>query len=346
MNSHYMLFLLAVAMLTIFSCDKDIEVTRNHELPIVFLDAEKDDLFSDSTGIYVVGIGTGENWQGMKANYFAGRKIEASFQYVIDGEITVDQRVDLKVSGGGSRKLAQKSFNVYAEKKYGKGRFFFPFFKNRKYHEFSSLRLRVSGQDWHKTHFRDALMHELVEDMNVYNQAYQPVVLYLNKSYWGIYNLREKFNKTYIRNKQELDKSTQFDIIERRWNVEEGDSMSYMNMIRFLEGSSLSEAVNYDSVKTMIDIAHHIDYVSAQIYFGNTDWPGNNIKFWRAKESGAKWSWFMPLAWRSATNAGPYFLLIGYWSQSKYISALVGQRLLKSKTLIQLYRYFTPLKLE
>ena len=293
MNVFISHLLLAAAIFCFFSCSPTTAPEEKHTLPVVFLDADKEELFSDSIGIYVKGIGRAANWQGMKANYFEGRKIQARFRYADNGDVVLDQGVKIKVSGGGSRKLAQKSFNIYGSKKLGKKYFDYPFFNNREYHKFSALRLRVSGQDWVKTHMRDALMHTITEDIDVYNQAYQPVVLYLNGRYWGIYNLREKFNKTYIRNKQSVDKSVNFDILERRWKISEGDSSEYMNMIRYIEGHSLAKDMHYDSITSMIDIPHYIDYVCAQIYFGNTDWPGNNIKFWKAKSEGAKWSWFM-----------------------------------------------------
>ena len=38
-------------------------------------------------------------------------------------------------------------------------------------------------------------MHNLVISTNIDIQAYQPAVMYLNGKYWGIYNIREKFNK-------------------------------------------------------------------------------------------------------------------------------------------------------
>ncbi len=285
--------LLIIILFTLVNCNKEIKDRDQHSLPVVYLNASDTELFSDSIGIYVEGIGNAVNWQGMAANYFSGDKITAQFRYFEKGEFVVNKTVDIKVSGGGSRKLPQKSFNIYSEEKYGEKYFFYPFFKNRAYQKFSALRLRNSGQDWEKTHMRDALMHTLIEDLNVYNQAYQPVVLYLNDKYWGIYNLREKFNKTYIRNKQGLSEQSTFDIIERRWNVEEGDSTKYMEMIRFLESNSLESSTSYQEIEKLIDIPHYIDYVCAQIYFGNTDWPGNNIKFWKSREDKAKWSWFI-----------------------------------------------------
>jgi len=196
----YMKLLTQVCLLfltvLLFSCTKEKLV---HHLPVVKITANDADLFSDSTGIYVVGIGTGVNWQGERANYFEGRTIPIDFEFQENGISKIRQSVGLKVSGGGSRKLPQKSFNIYAKSKYGQNRLHYSFFKDLPYSKYKALRLRVSGQDWKKTHFRDALMHEIVRDLDIDLQAYQPVVVYLNNQYWGIYNLREKFNLSYLR---------------------------------------------------------------------------------------------------------------------------------------------------
>ena len=279
-------------ILFLLSCNKQ-QSADYHALPIVQLNANHADLFSDSTGIYVVGIGTASNWQGEKANYFEGRKIEARFRYYEGNDLKVDQQIDMKVSGGGSRKQAQKSFNLYADKKYQSNRFRYPFFKDLSIDEFSSLRLRVSGQDWDKTHFRDALMHRLVVGTDIDVQAYQPVVVYLNDEYWGIYNLREKFNKTYLREHYNYDDDVKFDMLEQENNESKGTRDEYVELQQYIADHDLSDDAFFSIVASKIDTANFLDYYCAQIYFANTDWPGNNIKYWKPKLDEAKWRWFM-----------------------------------------------------
>ena len=162
-----------------------------HELPVISVVADSLQLFDDTLGIYSKGIGTAVNWQGQKANYFSRKKITINMAYFIDGKVVLKQDAKMKVSGGGSRKQPQKSFNLSC-----KEGFYFPFFSNLQYEYYKSLRLRVSGQDWRETLLRDALMHTLVSNTQIDVQAYQPAVMYLNEKYWGIYNIREKFNIT------------------------------------------------------------------------------------------------------------------------------------------------------
>jgi len=47
----------------------------------------------------------------------------------------------------------------------------------------------------------------------------------------------------------------------------------------------------YKYVSDRVDVDNFALYYIAQIYFNNTDWPGNNIKFW--KSDGGKWRWIL-----------------------------------------------------
>ena len=169
------------SLCSLYSCSNITEQTHlrvaksQHDLPVFSIQANFKDLFDESIGIYVEGIGIGKNWQGQKANYFSNRKINIDLAFYEEGELLLRQKAKMKVSGGGSRKQPQKSFNLSC-----KDGFSYPFFKHLPFYHYKSLRLRVSGQDWRETHIRDGLMHTLVAKTNIDIQAYQPVILYLN----------------------------------------------------------------------------------------------------------------------------------------------------------------------
>ena len=152
--------------------------------------------------------------------------------------------------------------------------------------------MRVSGQDWRSTMLRDALMHSLIEETNIDYQAYQPVVLYLNNKYWGIYNLREKFTKHYLR-QNHLGINDKVDILEKNSQVKSGNDKDYSKLMDFIQSNNLRDSLVYEQLENWIDISNFIDYYCAQIYFANTDWPGNNVKYWRSQTDSSKWRWFL-----------------------------------------------------
>jgi len=273
----------------LWSCSSSVDQIHNkvsdnkHQIPIISIVADSLDLFDDTVGIYYQGIGTAENWQGQRANYYSGKKIAMNMAYFIDGKVALKQDAKMKVSGGGSRKQPQKSFNLSC-----KEGFTFPFFSHLPYEHYKSLRLRVSGQDWRETLLRDALMHNLVLNTEIDVQAYQPVVVYLNEKYWGIYNIREKFNKAYLQKHHNVD---EVDILERNSKLIEGSSDEYLELLAYVQDNDLSRNEHWNWVEERVDLENFIDYYCAQIYFANTDWPANNIKYWKASEG--KWRWFL-----------------------------------------------------
>jgi hypothetical protein len=285
--NHFIGLLLLCVSCTQQNADKihDSVVLNSHDLAVLSIVADSIDLWGDSVGVYVKGVGNSSNWQGQKANYFSGKKIQIDLAYYVDGRQVLRQEAGLKVSGGGSRKQPQKSFNIFSDEQFS-----YPFFKQKQLTDFSHFRLRVSGQDWRETLLRDALMHALVSETAIDAQAYQPVVVYLNGNYWGVYNLREKFNARYLEQNHGVSRC---DILERNGKLRKGDTLHYQQMLRFIEKHDLAVDSHYQQVLAWVDTDNFMDYYCAQIYFANTDWPGNNVKYWRPRTETGKWRWFI-----------------------------------------------------
>ena len=93
---------------------------------------------------------------------------------------------------------------------------------------------------------RDALMHTLVSETNIDVQAYQPVILYLNGSYWGIYNMREKFNKYYLKQHHLINK---VDILENNSQLIEGCIDEYNELSMFAKHNDLTKYENWNWIK-------------------------------------------------------------------------------------------------
>ena len=94
--------------------------------------------------------------------------------------------------------MPQKSLRIYPRSDYGQSRIYSKIFEDVPYHEFNLLVLRSSGNDNNSTLMRDGLMHELIKDRGLDVHGYQPSIVLINGEYWGIHNIREKFNEDYI----------------------------------------------------------------------------------------------------------------------------------------------------
>lgn len=120
----------------------------------------------------------------------------------------------------------------------------------------------------------------MVSHMQFETQAFQPSVLYLNGEYWGIHNLRERVDKYFLSAKFGVNEE-QLDILEGNMAVDEGDNSHYAAMMDYLLANGAGEATHYNRVKEMMDMESYRDYMISEIFMANTDWPGNNIKYWR-----------------------------------------------------------------
>ncbi|HEY8938406.1 MAG TPA: CotH kinase family protein [Cyclobacteriaceae bacterium] len=264
-------------------------------LPTVSLSIQPSYLWDNIIGIYTDGTnGTIGNCQNVPKNWNQDWDRHADFEYFdITGNKTFDQSVDIRISGGCSRANSQKSFAVRARDKYGKGSLDEHFFKSKDIKEFGSVFLRNSGNDFNVTSFRDALMQTLtVSQMDVDYLAYQPSTLYINGQYWGIQSLREKIDGDYIESNYGIKKDD-IDLLETYENAIEGTNEAYVNYKNTLQGMNPSDPATFKFIDDHIDVQEYINYLVSEIYYGNTDWPGNNQKFWRQRSTNGKFRWIM-----------------------------------------------------
>lgn len=256
-------------------------INENHDLPVFSLSTAPANLFDPAIGIYHEN-NIYQEWE---------RPIHVEF---FDTDDTSGFSIDagVKLYGAWTRNLPQKSLAIFARESYGYGEVEYPIFPNLPYDKYESFILRNSGNDWQNTMFRDGLMTGLVAGDGIDIQAFRPSVVYINGEYWGIHNIREKLTTNYIEQHYGIPEDS-LDLLENQQLVVNGDNIHYSQMISYIESHPMSEPENYEYIKTIIDIPEFISYEIAQIYFANTDWPGNNIKYWRARASDGKWRWFL-----------------------------------------------------
>ncbi len=262
-------------------------------LPVLSLSLPPDILFDPDYGLYVEGPKSKHrNNFGDGSNYWSTREIPVHFEFFeTDGREAFNGLVGLRIFGGISRTFPQKSFALVARKKYGHKWIKHKVFGKKGLSKYKYLVLRNSGSDWGRSQLRDAFMTTLVEDWNITKQDYRPSILYINGKYWGLYNIREKVNRTFIAQHFDVDKN-KIDLLEHRMTVKKGGTRAYRKLLRFLEKYDLSKDIYFRQVEQMMDVDNFLDYEIAEIYFNNTD-AGGNIKFWREQTDAAKWRWIL-----------------------------------------------------
>jgi hypothetical protein len=263
-------------------------------MPVISIAIQGNYFFDYYDGIYVAGIDfdtwrDNNPWWGpdgsTPANYHRrGGEWEyrASFELFEKGlsGAAVRQDAGVRMHGSWGRAHPMKTLRLYARSEYGESRFNHRMFPELPYTQYNRLILRNSGNDWYYTMFRDALIQKVVAHMNFDTQAYRPFIVFINGEYWGIHNLRERYDQHYLSRVYEVDPNN-IDLLDQNANVQEGDSQHYIETINYINTHGLTGSEHYEYIKTRIDVDNFMDYQIAEIYSGNTDWPGNNIDYWR-----------------------------------------------------------------
>ena len=267
------------------------------DFPVISLTTAPDNLWDWETGIYVFGPNATfeEPYYGANFHEDWERPVHVEL-YWTDGEKRLDQDAGMKIAGAWSRSNEQKSFALHARNAYGKKYFEAKLFDELNITRFKSFVLRDSGNDAGSTFFRDAMITHLVAKNNVDIQAYQPAIVFLNGSYWGILNMREKLNEYYIESHYPHVEHDKVDILAGKGDgvtASEGDLTDYTAMMDFITSHDMADDANYQQVAAQIDIDEYIEYLVSEIYGGNDDWPHNNVKMWKSKKNGGRWRWML-----------------------------------------------------
>ncbi len=261
---------------------------------LVSLSMDEDALFDYEDGIYVAGTDF-DTWRAdnptvnttpynFDANFHRKgdtSERQAHIDMFDNGLEIVNQDIGVRLSGDSSRAWPSKSFQLIAREELGAGDFEHHFFDDVPTSTFRRLLLRNSGNDFRRTMYRDALAQSLVSDL-LETQAYRPAIALLNGEYWGILNLRERYDRFYFENVHEIPIG-ELDMLENDLTPEEGDGYHYAAMQQFLEANSLESQDNFDYIATQLDPDDFRDYYITNIYLSNADWPGWNTLFWRKR---------------------------------------------------------------
>lgn len=266
---------------------------ESSSLPIVSLVTDPDNLWADETGIYVLGDDYDPEFPHYGANFWQDWERPAHFElFEPDGALGVALDLGIKIHGGWTRAFPQKSLRLCARGGYGAAKIDYRMFADLDIDEFEFLILRNSGNDWCITHFRDALMQGLTAGFDLDVQAYRPAVVFINGEYWGIHNIRERIDEHYLASHHGVDPDA-VDLLELQYEEVAGDNGHYLAMLDFIAASDMTDDAVYQQVQALMDTDNFATYNIFEIFFGNTDWPGNNLKYWRPRAPDGRWRWLL-----------------------------------------------------
>lgn len=265
-------------------------VDRIPSLPVVSVIVEPHLFFDSINGIYEKGCcaDTVNPYKG--ANFWKDIELSVFVSFIEkDTLVGFNQKAGVKIFGGFSKAMPQKSFAFYARKKYGDNKFKYPLFDDLPFKKYKNFILRNAGGDMHGAHIRDVLASQLIKNTGLSHQAYKPVAVYINGNYWGKYNLREKINEHFIANHYGFHKDSLI-IMRHRDDHQHGPPKYYRKFIAKLPSLDLNDGKDLNYVQAQMDIDNYLLYNISEIYTANSD-AGGNIRYFKALNDTAKWRW-------------------------------------------------------
>ena len=265
---------------------------NDYYLPVVSVVADPDFLYSREIGVFMQGPnGRPGNGLSAKCNWNMDWERPVNFSYLTpDGEMVLNQDVNLEMCGGWSRAWSPRAFKLKGNKEMGGDKNLpYPFFSQKPYIRNRTLQIRNGGND-NNARIKDPALQVIIQSagMNLDCQSYQPVHEFINGSYVGVLNVREPNNKHYVYANYgwDDDEIDQFEMSPDSGYVQKCGTPDAFNELVDVLSPNAANGDTYAEIGRVLDIDAFINYMAAQLFLGNWDWPQNNVKAFRHRDGG------------------------------------------------------------
>lgn len=262
-------------------------------------------LYDDDRGILVGGrmkreyleANPEEPEEAAPANYyFRGRESEREAYVEIfgrDGEVLLSQPAGVRVHGGVSRSLEQKSLRLTARKEYGDENFHIQLFEENEQTIYKKFVLRNSGNDNQNAFMRNECALRLFEEAGFPDTTeYSPMAVFINGEYYGFEWLTELYDDCYFHeNYKTTENQGSYQVLEvddkplepeDPWDLSEVQAVRDWNEIYILcTTKDLTDDNVFQEFAAKVDVENFLLYHFMEIYLANPDWPFNNNKVYR-----------------------------------------------------------------
>ena len=257
----------------------------SHVTPVLSIVTDPENLYGND-GIF-------DNWQfdwekAAHVDYFDSLK-----------HLIFSQKAGIQIDGGagGSRSHPQHSMRVELDDPVlGDGEVNYPLVGHRpSRNKFGRFYLRNGSNYFLTLPYKDAALLECVgEETKNYYSAWSPISVYINGSYFGLYEMREKFDEDYFDELENADADSTDILSLSYWNggilrAVRGSVDSFYTAYNNFSNLNTNDTSYWSSANQYFDMLHYNDYIIAETYAGNIDWPGNNIKIYRSDKTNFSW---------------------------------------------------------
>jgi len=213
--------------------------------------------------------------------------------------LVFSQNTGMQIDGGagGSRSHPQHSFRLeLAHSVLGEGsvnEVIIPGRPNR--NKYSEFYLRNGSNQYLVLPYKEACQAELMcRGANANYSAYRPATVYINGQYFGLYELREKYNAEMFKENEGADKDSVELLSLSYWyggvlRAVEGSTDNFWNSYNAFNALNVGSPTYWNDADQHFDMTYYTDYIISESWMGNVDWPGNNIKIHRSDVTNNRW---------------------------------------------------------
>ncbi len=183
---------------------------------------------------------------------------------------------------------------------------------------YSKLYFRNGSNQWLVLPYKDAASVELMTGAtNGYGSSMRPASVYINGDYFGLYEMREKFDEEYFAEHDGATPGTQDILTVSYWyggtlRANVGEVEDYWASWAAFTDLDPGAADFVEQADALYDLAYLSDYLIGQTWICNYDWPYNNIKAYRSDATGDRWRFatidlelaLAPNAWSDCNSDG------------------------------------------
>ena len=313
-----------------------------HNMPVVSVSV--DSQFFEKHYLYTrAGQTTGYSPESVDPNntsLYADVEFPVHVEYFANGSASDSKawEIDAGISlmGGYSRLEKKKSVSITMREEYQDGWLKYPLFETRKdaNSKFKAFNLRNNGNRFTSDYIADAAGGAMLEGSGVDYQRSHQVIVFYDGEYWGIHDMRERYNKNYVETNYGIEASTATVIKHLNTAIEasNGSEDEYNALLTYVASTDFSGENNaaYEYVKTLMDVSNYASYMAAEIFAHNGDWPNNNVRAWKSPNTlwkfmiydldhGFDWTWSVATFGQS-TNMFDWIKQGGYPSGKCYMN--------------------------
>ena len=294
-------------------------INESVSMPVVALTVNHHDMFDSTDGLYAtgnltnggIGGGIGGMWDFggganstdnnnpkcaepcKAANFWRDDELPVHVEYFEKGSSTTEKtwEIDAGISiiGNYSRYKPKKSVAIKMDNDtYGDKTIKYSLFKTRPdAKKFKSFNLRNNGNRFWTDYVGDAMMTALMEGTDVDYQRSRQVVVFYNGEYFGIHDMRERLNRHFVETNYGID-SKSINMIKITGSGYEASGTNgastedYKQLTNTISSANFAGENNaqYEQIKSKLNVNSFAQYMFAEMYYHNGDWPNNNVRAW------------------------------------------------------------------